>query len=178
MSVGSGSPGCLRRPSCSDWVGKQSLKPNLTWKENQKAGGWLSCPKPYLLPRAAITNDLTVVAETTEIFSLPVLEARSVRAEWGPVETEGDPSLLLSWLQAVIGSRWHCLAHRHIVPIAATIVMWPCPPGHLLCVCVSSVPLLSLIRTAVNGFRAQPKSRMLSPRDSLLSYIYRDPISK
>lgn len=47
-----------------------------------------------------------------------------------------------------------------------SVFIWPYPLG----LCVSNLPLLSLMKTPVIGFRAQPKSRMMSLQDPEFSY--------
>lgn len=98
--------------------------------------------------------------KTIEIYSLTVLETRNPKSrcqqDLFPLQAlRENPS-------HASPSCWriqHFLAYRHTAPFSASVFTWP----FLLCVCVSNLPLLPLIRIPIMGFRAHTKSRRLHP---------------
>jgi hypothetical protein len=99
------------------------------------------CYLLYEFPRAGcqqITN--TDSLKTTEIYSVAVLEARSLKSRcWFPSGNSEGKSLpmLLFQLLVAIGSSWNSLAYRHILPVPASVIMWS--SLHYLCVFSPSV---------------------------------------
>lgn len=78
-----------------------------------------------------------------------------------PSEGSGGESVHASvpaprWLPATHGIAWF---------VDASLQFPPSSHGLSLCVCVPNSPLLAFIKILIVGFRAHPKSRMISPQD-------------
>lgn len=115
-------------------------------------------------PGAAVTHGHTLGGLNSH--SLPVLEPE-VR-DPGVRITElppGAPGRLLP-ASSSFGGLQASLGCGHIPPSLPPSSLGPSP----LCLSVSNLPLLSLLRTPILGSGAHPKSRMIRSRDPSLTY--------
>lgn len=109
------------------------------------------------LPRAAVTNYHKLHGLKQQVYSLSVLEVRSLKSGWRQVLAPSDGSREGSFFGhvqhlVVAGYPWHSLVCGFITPVSAAVLAWS-PP---LCICffVSKSPSFKGI--GPTGVRACP----------------------
>ena len=118
------------------------------------------------MPRAIITSYQTWWLKTMDIYSLRVLEARSLKSRcwqnWCLLVALRDNLLFHASLLAASGCQQLStfLACSCTTAISVSVFTWSSP----LCLCLKSHPLFSR-RTPVIAFQVHPKSRILSSQD-------------